>query len=96
MLTKLSLDRPAHREVDGDADNHNEQAGPGGGGAVGEEAVEHSRTTDDVDQRHNREAPGFVGTVGVRARDAQAQDSGDGQDVEDQGGGDDVIEEVAV
>ena len=55
-----------------------------------------SRPPENVKRRHDRIAEGAIRPVDVGPRLAQAEQPGDRQDVEDQGGRDDVVEQIAV
>ncbi len=84
------------QRIDRDSAEDDEKAGPGGGCSEGEENDEDEGGAEDVDGGEPGISPAAIGSRGVGAGAAEAEEACDGEDVEDERGGDDVVEEVAV
>src|SRR6185295_10640544 len=86
----------APEEIDGDARQHDAQAGTCGPRLVDEQHERDHRRGHDVEGRHHRVAEGAVGPLRVRPLAPQHEQAGDGQDVEDEHREDDVVEQLAI
>ena len=63
---------------------------------INKEHGKNDRRAYDIEDRHDRITKGFVGALRVRSFSAQDEYARDRQDIEDERGRDNVVEQVAV
>src|SRR5262245_7985072 len=83
-------------EIHRNAEQHDHQPWPCVLRLVEQQYYIDKQRNADINHGQHGISPGAVGTLGVRTLTAQHKQSDDGQDIEDQHGEDDVIEQLAI
>ena len=85
-----------YSEIDGQSAGDDQQPRPRSRWPIEEEHHKNDGRSGDVERRQPGITPGAVWTIRIRPRAAQTKESRDGEDVEDESRGDDVVEQIAV
>src|SRR5580658_6579275 len=86
---------PPKSEIDRNSDENDYQPWESGRRTIHEENRENHSGAQKIERRHYGITPIAVGTLGVGAQAAQPEHSRDGEDVEQQSGGNHVVQQIA-
>src|SRR5205823_2444350 len=88
--------RSSPQKINRHAGQHDDETGPRRRGLINDQHEENYGRADDVERGHDRVTECFIRPLGVRAFPAEHENAENGQNVKDERGRNDVVEQVAV